>query len=92
VGEGLPVVCTDVGGLRDLVRDGETGLLVPDEDVEAMSAAIVRLVRIPVSPAVVRQRTARGRALALGPGDPQWSACSSNYLPLRAAWLADAAL
>ena len=44
---GLPVVTTDVGGLRDLIRDGETGLLVPDDDVEAMSAAIVRLTRDP---------------------------------------------
>ena len=44
---GLPVVSTDVGGIRDLVRDGETGLLVRDDDVEAMSAAVVRLVRDP---------------------------------------------
>ena len=44
---GLPVVSTDVGGLRDLVCDGETGLLVPDDDVEAMSLTIVRLVRDP---------------------------------------------
>jgi glycosyltransferase involved in cell wall biosynthesis len=44
---GLPVVSTDVGGIRDLIRDGETGLLVPDADVEAMSAAIVSLVRDP---------------------------------------------
>jgi len=44
---GLPVVCTDVGGLRDLVRDGETGLLAPDDDVATMSAAIVLLIRDP---------------------------------------------
>ena len=29
---GRPVVATDVGGNRELVRDGETGLLVPPED------------------------------------------------------------
>ena len=44
---GLPVVSTDVGGLKDLIRDGETGLLVPDGDVEAMTNAIVRLVGDP---------------------------------------------
>src|SRR5207253_10821688 len=44
---GLPVVSTDVGGLRDLVRDGETGLLAPNDDVPTMSAAIVRLIRDP---------------------------------------------
>ena len=44
---GLPVVSTDVGGLKDLIRDGETGLLVPDDDVEAMTNAIVRLIGDP---------------------------------------------
>jgi len=33
---GLPVVCTDLGGNRELVVEGETGLLVPPTDVEAV--------------------------------------------------------
>ncbi len=39
-----PVVASDVGGLRDLVVDGETGLLVPPHDVVALRAALERLL------------------------------------------------
>jgi glycosyltransferase involved in cell wall biosynthesis len=41
---GRPVVATDVGGNRELVRDGETGLLVPPEDATALAEAVVRLL------------------------------------------------
>lgn len=40
---GLPVIATAVGGNVELVRDGQTGLLVPSDDVEAMAAALLRL-------------------------------------------------
>jgi glycosyltransferase involved in cell wall biosynthesis len=39
-----PVVATDVGGLRDLVVDGQTGLVVPPRDSEALRAALERLL------------------------------------------------
>ena len=41
---GTPVVATDADGLRDSVRDGETGFLVADEDVEGFAHAIDRLL------------------------------------------------
>jgi glycosyltransferase involved in cell wall biosynthesis len=41
---GRPVVAGAVGGLLDLVVDGETGLLVPPRDVGALRAALERLV------------------------------------------------
>ncbi|MDG2051004.1 MAG: glycosyltransferase family 4 protein [Myxococcota bacterium] len=41
---GTPVVATDADGLRDSVRDGETGFLVGDEDVEGFARAIGRLL------------------------------------------------
>jgi glycosyltransferase involved in cell wall biosynthesis len=44
---GRPVVAGDVGGLRDLVRHEETGLLVPPGDVEALRAALQRLLADP---------------------------------------------
>jgi glycosyltransferase involved in cell wall biosynthesis len=39
-----PVVATAVGGLRDLVVDGETGILVPPGDRAALRAALERLL------------------------------------------------
>jgi glycosyltransferase involved in cell wall biosynthesis len=44
---GRPVVAGDVGGLRDLVRHEETGLLVPPGDVRALRAALHRLLADP---------------------------------------------
>lgn len=40
---GRPLVISDVSGVRDLVRDGETGLVVPPGDNRALAAAIRRL-------------------------------------------------
>lgn len=41
---GTSVVATDVGGVRDVVRDGDTGLLVRPEDTAALAAALVRVL------------------------------------------------
>ncbi len=41
---GVPVVATPVGGIRETVQDGETGLLVPPDDPQALADAIVRLL------------------------------------------------
>ncbi len=44
---GLPTVATRVGGNAEIIRDGETGLLVPPEDSSALTGAILRLLRDP---------------------------------------------
>jgi asparagine synthase (glutamine-hydrolysing) len=44
---GLPVVATDVGGVSELVRDGETGYLVRTHTPEAFAHPIIRLLRDP---------------------------------------------
>lgn len=44
---GLPVVATSVGGVPELVVEGETGLLVPAGDAGALAEALRRLVEDP---------------------------------------------
>jgi glycosyltransferase involved in cell wall biosynthesis len=44
---GIPAIASNVGGVGDVVRDGETGLLVPPADPDALAAAIVRLAGSP---------------------------------------------
>lgn len=41
---GRPVVATSVGGLPEIISEGETGILVPPGDPNAMAAAILRLL------------------------------------------------
>lgn len=43
-----PIVATDAGGVRDAILDGETGVIVPDGDVDAIGSAIDRLLSNPV--------------------------------------------
>lgn len=38
---GLPIVSTRVGGIPEIVRPGETGVLVPPDDPEALAAAML---------------------------------------------------
>jgi glycosyltransferase involved in cell wall biosynthesis len=42
-----PVVATSVGGTPEVVVDGETGLLVPPRDPDALAKAVRRLVDDP---------------------------------------------
>ena len=49
---GRPIVTTDVPGCREVVVDGETGLLVPARDPRALADAIARLA----ADAVLRRR------------------------------------
>jgi glycosyltransferase involved in cell wall biosynthesis len=59
---GVPTVGFAVGGITDMVRDGVTGLLVPPGDVEALRAAIVRLLK---DPARRSEMSANARRLAV---------------------------
>lgn len=55
---GKAVIATHLPGLEDYVRHGETGLLVPAKDPQALAAAIDRLWR---NPAEAEHMGARGR-------------------------------
>ena len=47
---GIPVIVSRVGGLPDVVRPGETGLLVPPNDPVALAAAIGRFFHDDLGP------------------------------------------
>ena len=58
---GMPVVATAVGGVPYLLRNEETGLLVPDNDADSAAAAICRLLD---EPDLAERLSVNGRALA----------------------------
>lgn len=55
---GCPIVASAVGGVVSLVRDGESGLLVPPRDPSALGAAIEKLID---DPALRRRLAAKAR-------------------------------
>jgi glycosyltransferase involved in cell wall biosynthesis len=55
---GLPVVSTPAGGIGTMVRDGETGLLVPERDPARLAAALTALLGHPEG---ARQMARRAR-------------------------------
>jgi glycosyltransferase involved in cell wall biosynthesis len=44
---GVPVIATRGGATEEIVREGETGLLVPPGDAERLAEAILALLRNP---------------------------------------------
>ncbi len=64
----VPVIATRIPGCVDAVRDGETGLLVPVRDAEALTVAIRRYLG---DPTLRRQHGANGRDRALREFDPE---------------------
>jgi glycosyltransferase involved in cell wall biosynthesis len=74
---GIPVVATNVGGLPEVVKDGETGVLVPPGDPEALAEKIMWLLK---NPSTRRKMGAAGRRRveALFSGD----LISKKYLKL----------
>lgn len=63
----LPAVATDVGGVCESVRDGETGFLVPPANPEALAEGIAKLAD---SPELRKQFGQAGRAMVLAEFTP----------------------
>ena len=57
---GVPVVATRLSGIPELVRDGDTGLLVPPRDVRALAAALAQVLE---DEALAQRLARRGREL-----------------------------
>lgn len=56
---GTPCVSTDVTGIPEVLRDGDTGLMVPPRDPEALAAAIERLLEDPDLRVALAERARR---------------------------------
>ena len=54
-----PAITTDISGIPELIRDGDTGLLVPQADAPALAAALCRVFD---DPAAALAMAKRGRA------------------------------
>lgn len=59
---GVPVVATDVGGNSEIIRHGETGLLVPAGDAGAMKDAVTGLLQ---NSSMLQQMKQRSREVAV---------------------------
>ena len=71
---GKPVIATRVGGIPDMVRDGETGLLVPPNDPDALREALKRLM----GDAALRSRLGKaGREFAAK--ELSWSSIAEKH-------------
>lgn len=82
---GVPAVASDVAGLRESVRQGETGLLVPPGDPAALAGALVALLRDPA------RRRAMGAAARRWAQQFDWEAAASATERLAAAAAAGSA-
>lgn len=72
---GVPIVATRVGGLPELILDGETGMLVPPEDERAMADALLKILRD------------RGLAARLGEAGRARAANDFSEKKMHAAWI-----
>ena len=68
IGAGVPVVATAVGGIPEMVADGESALLVPAEDAARMAEALDEVLS---SPELSQRLAARGREIAAARHSPQ---------------------
>ena len=44
---GLPVIASDVGGINEQIIDGETGYLVPRDNIPLLRDRLIRLIQNP---------------------------------------------
>lgn len=77
--QGRLVVASDVGGHRELVEHGKTGMLFRAGDAEALAQAVLHLLLAPASCAALRRQ-----ARAFVETERSWSASVGRYAPVYA--------
>ena len=80
---GLPTVASNIEGIRDVIRDGVNGWLVPTQDAEAFVDAILAYAD-DASPAEAAERTARYVADTFS-----WPAVTDQYVNALASLIAE---
>jgi len=70
---GLPIVATSVGGIPFMLRDGETALLVEDNNADEMAYAVSRLIN---DPTLSSRLSTQGRKMAE----------AYDWQPVRSDW------
>ncbi|SIS69155.1 Glycosyltransferase involved in cell wall bisynthesis [Roseivivax lentus] len=77
---GLPVICSRIGGTADMIEDGVDGLLVPQQDVDAIADAARRLCADAALRALIRkaaQRRAQSQFDTAATARALWEAISA---------------
>ena len=80
--QGRLLVASDVGGHRELIRDGETGVLFKAGDPDALAAAVVGLLREPQRWPAMKDA---GRRFV--ENERNWAASVAHYRPVYDALL-----
>jgi len=80
---GKPVIASRVGGVPEIVSEGETGLLVPSENIEALAGAMGRLA---ADPGLRKRLGAAGRSAVRA---FTLAATASQYADIYSGLMAD---
>jgi PEP-CTERM/exosortase A-associated glycosyltransferase len=80
--QGRLVAASDVGGHRELIKDGKTGILFKADNVDALAAALLALLHHPETWPALRQA-----ARAFVERDRNWSASVARYAKVYAGLL-----
>lgn len=75
---GIPVVASDIEGVRELIQHGETGLLFPSGDNEALIHELERLL----NDAELRQQLGQSARQFIFDHGLTWQQCAANYTAL----------
>ncbi len=71
---GCSVVAADVGGISDIIKDGETGFLVPEKDHHAIGAVLLKILQQDTSVNIVKEHTRKQMVQKF-----DWQAIADRY-------------